>query len=100
MLASPFTQLQAHGLHLSASCACRGALQLASPEVKFEIDRETHDPLDVGMYQVSSLIALAGTALPRCLLRSSPLAAGAASRGPATCPDLNLIRYRAQITKL
>jgi hypothetical protein len=29
-----------------------GALQLASPEVKFEIDTETHDPLDVGMYQV------------------------------------------------
>lgn len=26
--------------------------QLASPEVKFEIDTETHDPLDVGMYQV------------------------------------------------
>lgn len=30
----------------------RGALQLASPEVKFSIDTETHDPLDVGMYQV------------------------------------------------
>lgn len=30
----------------------RGALQLASPEVKFTIDTETHDPLDVGMYQV------------------------------------------------
>ncbi|CAM6111100.1 unnamed protein product [Calypogeia fissa] len=30
----------------------RGALTLASPEVKFEIDSETHDPLDVGMYQV------------------------------------------------
>ena len=30
----------------------RGALALASPEVKFEIDTETHDPLDVGMYQV------------------------------------------------
>jgi hypothetical protein len=29
-----------------------GALQLASPEVKFKIDTETHDPLDVGMYQV------------------------------------------------
>ena len=28
-----------------------GALTLASPEVKFEIDRETHDPLDVGMYE-------------------------------------------------
>jgi len=32
--------------------AHRGALTLASPEVKFEIDTETHDPLDVGMYQV------------------------------------------------
>ena len=31
----------------------RGALALASPEVRFEIDTETHDPLDVGMYQVS-----------------------------------------------
>lgn len=30
----------------------RGALSLASPEVKFQIDTETHDPLDVGMYQV------------------------------------------------
>ena len=31
----------------------RGALSLASPEVKFQIDTETHDPLDVGMYQVA-----------------------------------------------
>eukprot|EP00898_Chlorokybus_atmophyticus_P008814 jgi/Chlat1/8934/Chrsp94S08251 len=30
----------------------RGALTLASPEVKFEVDTETLDPLDVGMYQV------------------------------------------------
>lgn len=30
----------------------RGALELASPEIKFEIDTETHDPLDVGMYQL------------------------------------------------
>ncbi|GFR51506.1 hypothetical protein Agub_g13921 [Astrephomene gubernaculifera] len=37
---------------LRARRAAAGALQLASPEVKFEIDRETHDPLDVGMYQV------------------------------------------------
>lgn len=29
-------------------------MQLASPEVKFEIDTETHDPLDVGMYQVGA----------------------------------------------
>lgn len=33
----------------------RGALTLASAEVKFEIDTETHDPLDVGMYQVRIL---------------------------------------------
>lgn len=29
-----------------------GALQLASPEVKFKIDTESLDPMDVGMYQV------------------------------------------------
>ncbi len=33
----------------------RGALQLASPEVKFTIDTETSNPLDVGMYQVCVL---------------------------------------------
>ncbi|XP_073001204.1 exosome complex exonuclease RRP44 homolog A [Typha latifolia] len=30
----------------------RGALTLASAEVKFQIDTETHDPLDIGMYQI------------------------------------------------
>ncbi|GAB2254227.1 hypothetical protein Droror1_Dr00022036 [Drosera rotundifolia] len=30
----------------------KGALTLASAEVKFEIDTETHDPLDIGMYQI------------------------------------------------
>jgi exosome complex exonuclease DIS3/RRP44 len=30
----------------------RGALTLASAEVKFEIDSETHDPLDIGIYQI------------------------------------------------
>ena len=29
-----------------------GALSLASPEVKFQLDTDTQDPLDVGMYQV------------------------------------------------
>lgn len=38
----------------------RSALQLASPEVKFEIDTETHDPLDVGMYQVGAQQSGAG----------------------------------------
>ena len=30
----------------------RGALTLASPEVKFKLDTDTQDPMDVGMYQV------------------------------------------------
>ena len=38
----------------------RGALSLASPEVKFEIDTETHDPLDVGMYQVGAGVRRCG----------------------------------------
>lgn len=45
---------------LRAKRAERGALQLASPEVKFEIDTETHDPLDVGMYQVCERFRGAG----------------------------------------
>jgi exosome complex exonuclease DIS3/RRP44 len=32
--------------------AAAGALVLASPEVKFQLDSETLDPLDVGMYEV------------------------------------------------
>jgi exosome complex exonuclease DIS3/RRP44 len=33
-----------------------GALTLASPEVKFEMDSETQNPLDVGMYQVREVL--------------------------------------------
>ena len=29
----------------------RGALSLASPEVRFELDSETHDPINVSMYE-------------------------------------------------
>jgi exoribonuclease R len=32
-----------------------GALSLASPEVKFQLDTDTQDPLDVGMYQVRTI---------------------------------------------
>lgn len=38
---------------LRAARTARGALQLASPEVRFSIDQETHDPTDVSMYQVT-----------------------------------------------
>ncbi|KIY91276.1 putative Exosome complex exonuclease RRP44 [Monoraphidium neglectum] len=38
---------------LRAGRVARGALQLASPEVKFDLaDDDTHDPIDVGVYQV------------------------------------------------
>lgn len=39
----------------------RGALTLASAEVKFQIDTETHDPLDIGMlfeWQVFLILVL------------------------------------------
>uniref|UniRef100_A0A383VI63 Uncharacterized protein n=1 Tax=Tetradesmus obliquus TaxID=3088 RepID=A0A383VI63_TETOB len=83
-----------------------GALSLASPEVKFKIDTETHNPLDVGMYQtldtnsmVEEMMLLANVAVasaisarfPSCsLLRRhqtpaprqfEPLLAAAASAG-------------------
>jgi len=57
----------------------RGALELASPEVKFEIDTETHDPLDVGMYQlretnqmVEEMMLLANCSVAEKCLHSFP----------------------------
>jgi exosome complex exonuclease DIS3/RRP44 len=47
----------------------RGALTLASPEVKFEIDTETHDPLDVGGFSVLPCTCYGSV----FLLTSSPL---------------------------
>ncbi len=44
--------------HLRRGRQEAGALSLASPEVRFEIDTETHDPLDVGVYQVRPAPAL------------------------------------------
>ena len=64
---------------LTASCDYRGALTLASPEVKFEIDTETHDPLDVGMYQVreanqmvEEMMLLANITVAEHILRHFP----------------------------
>jgi exosome complex exonuclease DIS3/RRP44 len=44
--------LNALAKRLRARRAAAGALTLASPEVKFVLDSETLDPLDVGMYEV------------------------------------------------
>lgn len=57
----------------------KGALELASPEVKFEIDTETQDPLDVGMYQlretnqmVEEMMLLANCAVAKKCLEVFP----------------------------
>ncbi|KAK9823835.1 hypothetical protein WJX72_005833 [[Myrmecia] bisecta] len=59
-----------------------GALSLASPEVKFEIDTETHDPLDVGIYQireanqmVEEMMLLANVTVAEHTLRAFPACA-------------------------
>lgn len=56
-----------------------GALQLASPEVKFKLEAETLDPLDVGMYQVretnqmvEEMMLLANVAVAEKTLQSFP----------------------------
>ncbi|KAF8058848.1 RRP44A [Scenedesmus sp. PABB004] len=56
-----------------------GALSLASPEVKFKIDTETHNPLDVGMYQtletnsmVEELMLLANVAVATAITARFP----------------------------
>jgi exosome complex exonuclease DIS3/RRP44 len=74
--------LAALARRLRAARAARGALQLASPEVRFEIDRETHDPLDVGMYtvreanqMVEEFMLLANCAVAEVCLRAFPAAA-------------------------
>lgn len=50
----------------------RGALTLASAEVKFQIDTETHDPLDIGMFLFFNPLrfSLLGEAGQSCFLLS------------------------------
>ncbi|KAF7806851.1 exosome complex exonuclease RRP44-like protein A isoform X1 [Senna tora] len=57
----------------------KGALTLASAEVKFQIDTETHDPLDIGMYQireanqmVEEFMLAANVSVAEQILRSFP----------------------------
>lgn len=67
---------------LRAQRAERGALSLASPEVRFEMDSETQDPLDVGMYQVreanqmvEEMMLLANCSVAAATLRAFPACA-------------------------
>lgn len=65
--------------HLRARRTQAGALTLASPEVRFEVDTETHDPTNVGVYQiretnhmVEELMLLANIAAATKTLESFP----------------------------
>lgn len=50
----------------------RGALTLASAEVKFQIDTETHDPLDIGRLSEWLLIIIKSIlTIHQCISRSS-----------------------------
>lgn len=57
-----------------------GALTLASAEVKFQIDTETHNPLDIGIYQikeanqmVEEFMLAANVSVAQQILKSFPL---------------------------
>eukprot|EP00884_Botryococcus_braunii_P014654 jgi/Botrbrau1/2318/Bobra.39_1s0007.1 len=70
-----------------------GALSLASPEVKFQLDSETLNPLDVGMYQVresnqmvEEMMLLANTTVAEHILRAYPTLA-LLRRHPAPTPQ-------------
>jgi len=64
---------------LRARRTAAGALQLASPEVKFQLDSETLDPLDVGMYQtrdtnymVEEMMLMANITVAEKILKDFP----------------------------
>uniref|UniRef100_A0A0D6QW77 Uncharacterized protein n=1 Tax=Araucaria cunninghamii TaxID=56994 RepID=A0A0D6QW77_ARACU len=72
----------------------RGALTLASAEVKFDIDTETHDPLDIGMYQireanqmVEEFMLAANVAVAEKILKHYPLCS-LLRRHPTPTPEM------------
>ena len=64
--------LNEYAKHRRKARAVMGALQLASPEVKFEIDTETQNPLDVGMYQVRWAFCLPAACTSCLVLTCAP----------------------------
>jgi exosome complex exonuclease DIS3/RRP44 len=86
--------LNALAKRLRAKRAARGALTLASPEVKFQLDSETLDPLDVGMYEVreanqmvEEFMLLANCAVADRILAAFP-ACAMLRRHPAPTPRM------------
>jgi exoribonuclease R len=79
---------------LRARRVAAGALSLASPEVKFELDKTTSDPLDVGMYvtreanrMVEEMMLLANVASAEAILKAFPSQA-MLRRHPAPAPRM------------
>ena len=79
---------------LRARRVSAGALSLASPEVKFELDKTTSDPLDVGMYvtreanrMVEEMMLLANVASAEAILKAFPSQA-MLRRHPAPAPRM------------
>ena len=79
---------------LRARRVAAGALSLASPEVKFELDKTTADPLDVGMYvtreanrMVEEMMLLANVASAEAILKAFPSQA-MLRRHPAPAPRM------------
>jgi exosome complex exonuclease DIS3/RRP44 len=86
--------LNALAKHLRARRAAAGALVLASPEVKFQLDSETQDPMDVGMYEVreanqmvEEFMLLANCAVADKILSAFP-ACALLRRHPAPTPRM------------
>jgi len=82
-LNDPITQATRHMLRLARKLRERrleqGALTLASPEVKFNIDTESQDPMDIGLYQiresnqmVEEMMLLANVAVARKIFEHFP----------------------------
>ena len=72
----------------------KGALVLASPEVKFQLDTETHDPTDVGVYvireanqMVEEFMLLANISVAEKILDAFP-ASSMLRRHPAPTPKM------------
>jgi len=72
----------------------RGALTLASAEVKFDIDTETHDPLDIGIYQireanqmVEEFMLAANVSVAEKILKHFPLCS-LLRRHPSPTPEM------------
>jgi exosome complex exonuclease DIS3/RRP44 len=70
----------------------RGALTLASPEVRFELESETHDPVDVAVYEhfdthelVEEFMLLANISVAKRINQAFPRAA-VLRRHPAPSP--------------